>query len=174
MDCVGYAEAAARLLNTPLPDRAALVSHLAGRERLHGSCTDRDAAVLRRFQETLRPVFEAADATDVTGVVTGLNRLLADHPVTPMISDHDPGDLHLHVAAGDEPVSRLLVGEALLGLATLVCDLGPTRLGVCAEPRCDRVYVDTSPNASRRYCSERCSSRAHVAAYRARRRASAV
>ena len=62
-------------------------------------------------------------------------------------------------------------GAALLGLATLVCDLGPTRLGVCAEAKCDDVYVDTSPNQSRRYCSDRCSSRANVAAYRARQRA---
>jgi predicted RNA-binding Zn ribbon-like protein len=30
--------------------------------------------------------------------------------------------------------------------------------------------VDTSPNQSRRYCSDRCSSRANVAAYRARQR----
>jgi predicted RNA-binding Zn ribbon-like protein len=32
------------------------------------------------------------------------------------------------------------------------------------------VFVDTSPNQSRRYCSDRCSSRANVAAYRARQR----
>ena len=80
-------------------------------------------------------------------------------------------DLHLHVATRNASVSELLIGEALLGLATLVCDLGPTRLGVCAEPRCTDVYVDTSPNQSRRYCSDRCSSRAKVAAYRARQKA---
>ena len=34
----------------------------------------------------------------------------------------------------------------------------------------EQVFVDTSPNQSRRYCSDRCSSRANVAAYRARRR----
>jgi len=34
-------------------------------------------------------------------------------------------------------------------------------------------FVDTSPNQSRRYCSERCSSRANVAAYRARQKAGA-
>src|SRR3712207_9182342 len=68
-------------------------------------------------------------------------------------------------------VAELLIGEALLGLATLVCDLGPTRLGVCSAAPCTNVYVDTSPNQSRRYCSERCSSRANVAAYRARQKA---
>ena len=70
-------------------------------------------------------------------------------------------------------VADLLVGETLMGLATLVCDLGPTRLGVCSAAPCTNVYVDTSPNQSRRYCSERCSSRANVAAYRARQKAAA-
>ena len=100
-----------------------------------------------------------------------LNEAMVRHPITPRISDHDPDDLHLHVATKAASVADLLVGEALLGLATLVCDLGPTRLGVCAADRCADVYVDTSTNHSRRYCSERCSSRANVAAYRARRRA---
>jgi predicted RNA-binding Zn ribbon-like protein len=60
-----------------------------------------------------------------------------------------------------------------MGLSTLVCDLGATRLGVCDASGCDHVFVDTSPNQSRRYCSDRCSSRANVAAYRARQRAAA-
>lgn len=175
MDFVGYAEATAGLLNAPLPDREALVGHLAERPWLLASCTERDATVLRRFQRELRPVFEASDAADVRGVVAGLNQLMEKHPLSPVISDHDPDRLHLHVAKrDDDSVSQVLIGEALLGLTTLVCDLGPTRMGVCSEVRCSRVYVDTSPNQSRRYCSDRCSSRANVAAFRARRRACAV
>ena len=171
MDFIRYAEASASLLNVELTDRDDLVEHLASRQWLHRSCTDRDPVVLRRFQRELRPVFEASDVDDVSGVITGLNELMEKYPITPMISDHDPDDLHLHVASRADSVSQLLIGEALLGLATLVCDLGPTRLGVCAEAKCDAVYVDTSPNQSRRYCSERCSSRANVAAYRARQKA---
>jgi predicted RNA-binding Zn ribbon-like protein len=96
---------------------------------------------------------------------------MARHPITPRISDHDHADLHLHVATDNASVADLLVGESLLGLATLVCDLGPDRLGVCQASPCTNVFVDTSPNRSRRYCSERCSSRANVAAYRARQKA---
>jgi hypothetical protein len=43
------------------------------------------------------------------------------------------------------------------------------RLGVCAAPHCDRVYVDTSRNGSRRFCSAACQSRVKAAAFRARR-----
>jgi predicted RNA-binding Zn ribbon-like protein len=170
MDFVRYAEASASLLNAPLADRADLVRHLATRAWLAEQSTDRDATILRRFQRELRPVFEASGSGDVSGVIEGLNALMERHPITPRISDHDPDDLHLHVANRAASVADLLIGEALLGLANLVCDLGPTRLGVCSAAPCTHVYVDTSPNQSRRYCSDRCSSRANVAAYRARQK----
>ena len=173
MDFIRYAERSAGLLNTELVDVDALVGHLEGRDWLHAQCTERDCQLLRRFQRELRPVFEASSADDRAGVISGLNELMVRHPITPRISDHDPGDLHLHVATKVASVADLLIGEALLGLATLVCDLGPTRLGVCLSSPCTNVFVDTSPNQSRRYCSDRCSSRANVAAYRARQRATA-
>ena len=170
MDFLRYAEQAAGLLNTEISDVDALVAHLAGREWLHEQCTDRDCMLLRKFQRELRPVFEAGEAGDVEGVVEGLNGLMVRHPITPRIAHHDHQDLHMHVASKSASVAELLVGESLLGLATLVCDLGPTRLGVCSASPCIHVFVDTSPNQSRRYCSDRCSSRANVAAYRARQK----
>jgi predicted RNA-binding Zn ribbon-like protein len=100
-----------------------------------------------------------------------LNELLERHPLTPSIADDGPGRLHLHASAATGTVGEQLTAESLLGLSTLVCEWGPLRLGVCGAPLCTKVYVDTSPNRSRRYCSERCSSRTNVAAYRARRRA---
>jgi len=173
MDFVRYAEASAHLVNATLPGAESLRSLLSSRAWLHDQCTDRDATVLRRFQAELRPVFEASGAGDTRGVIGGLNELMEQHPITPQISDHDPDDLHVHVATRAASVSELLISESLLGLSTLVCDLGATRLGVCAGTKCTNVYVDTSPNQSRRYCSDRCSSRANVAAYRARQKAAA-
>ena len=174
MDFTGYAEGSARLVNAELTDPAALIAILPGREWLHPQVTDRDVTTLRRFQRELRPVFDAADAGDVPRTIELLNEAMVRHPITPRISDHDPGDLHLHVATKSASVAELLVGEALIGLATVVCDLGPTRLGLCQATSCTNVWVDTSPNHSRRYCSDRCSSRANVAAYRARQKAADV
>ncbi len=171
MDFLRYAERSAALVNAELGDVPALCEHLADRSWLHRSVVEADVAALQAFRAELRPVFEASDVDDVRLVVGSLNELLAQHPVTPMISDHDPDHLHMHVANRSASVAELLIGEALMGLATLVCDLGATRLGTCSAPRCDNVFVDTSPNQSRRYCSDRCSSRANVAAFRARRRA---
>ena len=174
MDFLRYAEASAALLNADMADVDDLAAYLAGRNRLPESATDRDCMLLRKFQRELRPVFEAGSAEDTDGVVERLNDLMGRHPITPRISGHDDRDLHLHVATANASVAELLVGESLLGLATLVCDLGPDRLGVCAAPPCTDVFVDTSPNRSRRYCSERCSSRANVAAFRARQKAVAT
>ena len=174
MDFIRYAERAASLVNADLPDEEALHEHLADRTWLHASVTAADVPTLQSFRAELRPVFEASDVDDVPLVVGSLNDLLASHPVTPMISDHDPANLHMHVTNRASSVAELLIAESLMGLANLVCDLGATRLGICSEPRCDNVFVDTSPNQSRRYCSDRCSSRANVAAYRARQKASAV
>ncbi len=173
MDFVRYAESSAALLTAELPDRDALVEHLSHRAWLQSQVTDRDVTALRRFQRDLRPAFEASAHDDAQGVVDVLNALLERHPVTPRIADHNPDHLHIHVANKAASVADLLIAESLLGLANLVCDLGPTRLGVCAAAPCTNVYVDTSPNQSRRYCSERCSSRANVAAYRARQKAAA-
>ena len=171
MDFIRYAERAASLVNADLPDETAVHEHLADRSWLHRSVAPGDVASLQSFQAELRPVFEASDVDDVPLVVGSLNDLLASHPVTPMISDHDPAHLHMHVTNRASSVAELLIAESLMGLANLVCDLGATRLGICSEPRCDHVFVDTSPNQSRRYCSDRCSSRANVAAFRARQKA---
>jgi predicted RNA-binding Zn ribbon-like protein len=173
VDFVRYAESSAALLNAPLTDRDSVVAHLAARAWLQPQVSDRDVVVLRRFQKELRRAFEASSVDDAQGVVDVPNELLESHPITPRIADHNPANLHIHVANKAASVADLLIGESLLGLANLVCDLGPTRLGVCAATPCTNVYVDTSPNQSRRYCSERCSSRANVAAFRARQKAAA-
>ena len=177
MDFVRYAERSAGLVNADVQDTEDLVVYLDQRQWLREQVVDRDVSAVRRFVKELRPVFEASNAGDEREVVERLNALLAKHPVTPYIAGHggdtQGGKWHMHVADRQSSVAELLVAESLMGLSTLVCDLGATRLGVCDAAPCTNVFVDTSPNQSRRYCSDRCSSRANVAAYRARRKAEA-
>lgn len=61
-----------------------------------------------------------------------------------------------------------------MGLAIHLTELGADRLGICQAAPCRNAYLDTSTNRSRRYCSDRCATRANVAAYRARKRAEAA
>jgi predicted RNA-binding Zn ribbon-like protein len=173
MDFVRYAERGAELVNASFDEPEQLVGFLASRQWLIEQLTPRDGTALRKFQRELRSVFEAATTADEHEVVRQLNALLGKHAITPYISGHDSGSWHLHVSNRGSSVAELLIAEALLGLSILVCDVGPLRLGMCQARGCDSVFVDTSPNSSRRYCSDRCSSRANVAAYRARRKAEA-
>jgi predicted RNA-binding Zn ribbon-like protein len=173
VDFVRYADLAAALVNARLEDRADLISYLDTREWLHDRVEDRDVAPLKRLRRDLRAVFEASAAGDEGTVVELVNALLARHPVSPYIAGHDSQTWHLHVAERGSSVAALVTAECTMGIAMLIVDYGATRLGACSSGTCDSVFIDTSPNSSRRYCSDRCSSRANVAAYRARRKSGA-
>jgi predicted RNA-binding Zn ribbon-like protein len=174
VDFVRYADLAAGLVNAPLETQDDLAEYLANRQWLVRRLDERDLAPLKRLRRELRPVFEAAGGNDPECVVSLVNALLSKYPVSPHIAGHDSETWHLHVAARGSSVSALVTAECIMGLAMLVVDFGPTRLGICSSDRCSNAFVDTSPNRSRRYCSDRCSSRANVAAYRARRKAGSL
>ncbi|MDP9319167.1 MAG: CGNR zinc finger domain-containing protein, partial [Actinomycetota bacterium] len=173
VDFVRYADFAARLVNADFESPDGLGDYLESRQWLQRRAEERDLAPLKRLRRELRPIFEASNDGDEEEVVRLVNTLLAKHPVTPYIAGHDRESWHLHVAERGSSVAALITAECVMGLATLVVDFGPTRLGVCSADKCEQVFVDTSPNKSRRYCSDRCSSRANVAAYRARRKSGA-
>jgi predicted RNA-binding Zn ribbon-like protein len=173
VDFVRYADLAANLVNAPLDTQADLSDYLASRQWLQDRLSERDLASLKRLRRELRTVFETAENGSPEEVVWLVNGLLSKYPISAHIAGHDSQSWHLHVAERGSSVSALVTAECIMGLAMLIVDFGPTRLGICSADRCDQVFVDTSPNTSRRYCSDRCSSRANVAAYRARRKAGA-
>jgi predicted RNA-binding Zn ribbon-like protein len=126
----------------------------------------RDAAKAR---ETAALVREVALAESQAEVLERLNALLALARPRPYATDHD-GELHLHYARSDASALEQLTTTVAMGLSQVVVQHGWQRLGVCSAEGCDNVYVDTSRNASRRYCSNTCASRSTVAAYRARQK----
>ena len=170
MDFDAYAKTAVDLANAPLTDEHDLreLLTLVGWE--HAPVTDRDLAVFRRAQRRLREVFALGTAGRDDGVISELNALLDAFPVRPRISDHDATDWHMHVTGRGSTVSAEYLARAVWGLSVWVCRYGSARFGVCADDRCGNVYLDTSSNNCRRFCSERCATRSHVAAHRARKR----
>jgi predicted RNA-binding Zn ribbon-like protein len=133
--------------------------------------TERDVATLRRGAKRLRDVFEHGSAGRDAEAVEALNSLLEAHPVQPRISWHEINDWHMHVTGRGSSVGAEHMAGAVWGLAVWLCEFGSARFGVCADERCGNVYLDTSSNCCRRFCSERCATRSHVAAHRARKRA---
>ena len=135
-----------------------------------GSARDLDGPEARAAAETADLVRAVALAGTRAEVLERLNALLARAHPQPYATDHD-GELHLHYAGPEASVLEQLTTTVAMGLSQVVAQHGWQRLGVCSAEGCDDVYVDTSRNASRRYCSNTCASRSTVAAYRARKRA---
>jgi predicted RNA-binding Zn ribbon-like protein len=149
----------------PMPDpidRPAAAARAVAAERV----TLREAEGLAELAAELRPVF----GSHVDRAATTLNGLLARFPATPVLSKED-GEWRLH----QHPVDVGLVAEwaAICGtdLARLLGAGEHGRLGVCEAPACDRVFVDTSKNGSRRFCSTPCQNRVKAATFRHRRAA---
>jgi predicted RNA-binding Zn ribbon-like protein len=126
-------------------------------------------AETRHATDAARLVRAVAEADTQDDVLTRLNELLALARPRPYATDHD-GELHLHYAGPEAPALEQLTTTVAMGLSQVVVQHGWQRLGVCSAEGCDDVYVDTSRNASRRYCSNTCASRSTVAAYRARQK----
>jgi predicted RNA-binding Zn ribbon-like protein len=178
-----YADYAVRLVNTEEPERGTdaltsveAVRDLFGESHAAGRVVDADVARLRAVRTRLRGVFESADEGDQVRAVDLLNALLLEFPVSPQVSGHDYLDdagrpaWHLHLAEQAANATASYSATACMGLAVQLTSLGVDRLGICQAAPCRNAYVDTSTNRSRRYCSDRCATRANVAAYRARKR----
>jgi len=117
----------------------------------------------------LREVFEFVAAGDLDAAAAGVNAMLAATGARPALERHDGEPWHLHFHSADETsmVKGWQAGCAT-GLAIVLGGELYDRLGVCTAPHCDRVYVDTTRNGSRRFCSTACQNRVKAAAFRER------
>ena len=179
MDLLTYADRAVALVNTAepgtgRPDRLAtgedVLDLLPAAWTVSSTAATSGLPELRGARPRLRRVFDEAAAGRGRRAVQVLNRMLSDFPVSVSISDHATNGWHMHLADEDSGPARRFLAEAAVGLAYTVAERGLDRLGICCAVPCRSVFVDTTTNISRRYCSDRCATRANVAAYRARKR----
>ncbi|HLL68234.1 MAG TPA: CGNR zinc finger domain-containing protein [Micromonosporaceae bacterium] len=171
MDFDAYARTAVDIVNAPLTGMADVVVLFERGSWQRSEATERDLITLRRGQKRLREVFQHGCGGRDAEAVAELNALLETYPVRPRISGHDRSDWHLHATGRGTSVSADYLAGAVWGLALWLCEHGSSRFGVCADDRCRNMYLDTSSNSCRRFCSDRCATRSHVAAHRARKRA---
>ncbi len=127
--------------------------------------TQKDLETVLRLRDDLRRGFLARDPAMVADVVA------AWLEATPGRLAVDRESLRPSFCP-EAPTCRCLLVPALLDALDLARD-GIARVRECAAPNCSYVYLDTSRNGSRRWCSmERCGSRAKAHAYYVRHRAS--
>ncbi len=128
-----------------------------------------DAADLAVVAARLREVFALVEEGDVDAAAMSVNALLAETGAHPQLDRHDSEPWHLHFHADSDSLARGWAAGCATGLAIVLGTEMYDRLGVCTAPRCDRVYIDGSRNATRRFCSTSCQNRVKAAAFRARR-----
>jgi hypothetical protein len=157
------------------PQLAAELNVLFERVGSRTVVTEAEAAQFGTVGADLRAVFAAIAAGDIDEAAHQVNGMLKATGAYPLLGRHDGESWHIHFhAAGEQsPVSGWAAGCAT-GLAIVVGGEHYDRLGVCTAPHCDRVYVDTSRNGSKRFCSTACQNRVKAAAFREARREAAA
>ncbi len=173
MNLSSYAELAVRIANTavqapeepdPLGTPAACASALG--DCLAGPVTRRDIVVLRHLRDEFAAIFTTAAADDDKGAIDRMNALMIQYPIQPELVSHDDHQRwHVHLAAHGSVADQLAAG-AIIGLALTVSLYGVNRLGVCGIASCRRVFIDSSPGRSRRYCIEHVTAKGNVSTLR--------
>jgi predicted RNA-binding Zn ribbon-like protein len=126
-----------------------------------------DLEAFRRLRAQFVKVFLARDVGEAA---RNVNAILNECGALPLLTDHDESGLHLHFTApGGSPAQQAGAASGM-GLALVLLEDGLGRFGVCASDDCVDIFVDTSKNSSRRFCSDKCANRTAVAAHRARAR----
>jgi hypothetical protein len=159
------AELAAALVNASDYSPRAVQEMLSANSMWRTTVTREQAAGLRAWARRLDPVF---GEPDLDAQVKLINELLDITASKPHISTHDGLEPHLHFFSVEADIVSRAKDTTAGGLAMAVCFSDGRRLGRCDRDGCEIVYVDTSRNGRRRFCSLTCANRVNVAAHRAR------
>ncbi|GAA3546883.1 CGNR zinc finger domain-containing protein [Nonomuraea rosea] len=156
---------AAALVNATDFSPAAVEAMLSEHRLLRTAVTAGQARELRGWAGRLAPVFGELDLDLQVKLV---NDLLDGTATKPYVSTHDGREPHLHFFSVDADIVARAKDTSAGGLAMAISFSDGRRLGRCDREGCDTVYVDTSRNGRRRFCSLACANRVNVAAHRAR------
>jgi predicted RNA-binding Zn ribbon-like protein len=146
---------------------AAVTAALRAGPREAQEVSAREAAGFPAVAGALRAVFDAVAGGRTDDAARLVNEMLARHGARPWLDRHDGEPWHLHFHGAEDSLVTGWAAACATGLAVVLGTDQEGRLGVCAAPRCDRVYVDTSRNATRRFCSTACQNRVKAATFRA-------
>lgn len=152
----------------PAGHRAAVVRAVLERDDYHPTITEDQANALTALAERVRAIFTASSSGDVASAASMVNDLLAEFGAVPRLDPARGGGWTLHFHGRDPGVVAGWGAGIAAGLAMAIGSDLAGRLGVCEAGPCNRVYVDTSRNLGKRFCSTRCQSRVKAAAHRAR------
>lgn len=108
---------------------------------------------LQAWARRLRTPFVAQDES---ARCEAINALLEAGTARAYLTTHDGLRPHLHFAPDDDDVVARVKAVTAGGLAIVTVESEGSRLGACRREGCPVVFVDTSRNGRRAYCSTRC------------------
>ncbi|MFY9916664.1 MAG: CGNR zinc finger domain-containing protein [Nocardioidaceae bacterium] len=149
--------------------RGAVADALGGGDRPKPRLTQADAVLLARTAAQLHAVFSMVQAGQEREAAWAVNELLARFGTRPQLDPDGYGGFQLHFHGFDDSLAIGWSAGLAAGLAVVIGSDLAGRLGVCAAPSCDRVYVDTSRNNQKRFCGTACQNRVKAATFRHRR-----
>ena len=132
------------------PAAAAALRRFDGRDT---QLYDTRAQRLHEWENMLRAPFEAHDVDSTCAAINGLLEVATSRA---FLSTHDGMKPHLHFTADDDDVLARTRAITAGGLAIFAVESAGGRLGACLRRSCPEVFVDTSRNGRRAYCSARC------------------
>jgi len=136
-------------------------------ERLARRVRAGDLGPVRALRDQLRAAFEAPSEVDAVELLNAILRRSGS--VTQLVRAGN-GWVYRHHAA-DASLVDMLATMTSIALLEVIRTQGWGRFGLCAADPCCCVFIDSSRNRSRRYCSNLCADRVSQAAYRRRARA---
>jgi predicted RNA-binding Zn ribbon-like protein len=148
-----------------LPDAEALRRFL-DEHNIDAPVKRHDLQRCKALRERLLHVLDAPTAPDL---VTRLNAMIAEVITGTEVVARTDGRWSLALTPRprhrlDERLAAVAIGE----LVELVSTVGPERIRACSAAPCREVFVDTSRNGRRNYCSRRCANRVNAARHRHR------
>ena len=156
-----------RPVDPPPPGhRADAVRAVLERDDYRPALTEDQASALTALAARVREVFTASSSGDVASAARIVNELLEEFGAAPRLDLARGGGWTLHFHGRDTSIVLGWGAGIAAGLALAIGSDLAGRLGVCQADPCDRVYIDTSRNLGKRFCSARCQSRVTSAAHR--------
>ncbi|HRF93709.1 MAG TPA: CGNR zinc finger domain-containing protein [Aggregatilineales bacterium] len=140
--------------------------------RAHHIIEDVDETLLDAVKGLRNQLRNAWTAHDISSALAILNLLLSNAPITPhlVINEHDKNTCQMiYTIEATAPLIQRLTCETALGISEALQQYGLNKMRACMAEPCRDVFIDTSRNGSRRFCSDRCANRYNVQAFRARR-----
>jgi CGNR zinc finger len=162
------AHIAAWLVNHPSPGPQTLAETLRHYDVHEPVVSAGQVRALLPWAHRLGTIFEAGLVAEKA---QRADELLVVADCRPRLVSHGP-DLpyHFHYAPVRTGLAARVKALTAAGLAHVIDDGAGARLRACSRAGCGTVFIDTSRNGRRHFCSVRCANQVNVANHRQRRR----